>query len=141
VTLGSRRNLCINSEVASLKSDSKISERCLEKQKGNKKAQTIGENNDNIEPPKRKQKIDASETKPCEFKNKQKEKLFADHALGKIRDIESLMSLGDQTKACPYYGTRRALHDAQVRHLSGYHYIYMNTNVHVNCSSLTSPSA
>jgi chromosome transmission fidelity protein 1 len=92
VTLGSRRNLCINSEVTSLKSDSKISERCLEKQKGNKK--TPKENNGSTEPPKRKQKIDAFETKPCEFKNKQKEKLFADHALGKIRDIESLMSLG-----------------------------------------------
>jgi chromosome transmission fidelity protein 1 len=137
VTLGSRRNLCINSEVTSLKSDSKISERCLEKQKGNKKSQAVVESNDNTGPPKRKQKIDGPETKPCEFKNKQKEKLFADHALGKIRDIESLMALGDETKACPYYGTRRALHDAQVTHLDSYYFISFSKSVYSYINSFS----
>lgn len=122
VTLGSRRNLCINSEVTSLKSDSRMSERCLEKQKGDKKIQDVVETDNNSEPPKRKQKTKTSENKPCEFKSKQKEKLFADHALGTIRDIESLMTLGDQTKACPYYATRRTLHDAQVKQLSSYYF-------------------
>ena len=33
-----------------------------------------------------------------------------------IRDIEQLVSIGEELNACPYYGTRLAVPPAQVRH-------------------------
>lgn len=34
-----------------------------------------------------------------------------------IKDIEQLVSIGEELNACPYYGTRLAIPPAQVRHL------------------------
>ena len=33
-----------------------------------------------------------------------------------IKDIEQLVSIGEELNACPYYGTRLAIPPAQVRH-------------------------
>lgn len=112
ITLGSRRNLCINPDVMSSASDSKMSEDCLEMNKSRvKKNSTVS---DTSEQSSRKQKTKAVEVKPCAFHSKQREQNFADHALGGIRDIESLTSLGEELNACPYYATRRAVASAQV---------------------------
>ena len=35
-------------------------------------------------------------------------------ALVEVRDIEQLVGLGRQLKACPYFGTRLAIPDAEV---------------------------
>ena len=35
-------------------------------------------------------------------------------ALAEVRDIEQLVGLGRQLKACPYFGTRLAIPDAEV---------------------------
>lgn len=113
ITLGSRRNLCINPDVMSSLSDSKMSEDCLEMNKSRvKKVSTISASSEQLS---RRQKTKANEIKPCAFHSKQREQYFADHALGNIRDIESLTSLGEQLNACPYYATRRAVSNAQVR--------------------------
>ena len=112
VTLGSRRNMCINSEVTKLGSDSKISETCLEMQKS--KSRTLEATDDDYLIAKTK-KAKKSDMRPCQYHNRSKEQDFADNALGKIRDIESLITLGDNLEACPYYATRRAIHDAQVK--------------------------
>jgi chromosome transmission fidelity protein 1 len=101
--------MCINKEVTKLGSDSSISEMCLEMQKSKSK-----KSDERIEPVVRKQRTKISEVKPCQFHSKMREEGFADHALGKIRDIESLITLGEQAEACPYYATRRAVNNAQV---------------------------
>ena len=111
ITLGSRRNMCINSDVTKLRSDSKMSEMCLEMQKSKSKGSTSIDDDHLDSRKQRKLKVNI---KPCQHHKKMKEEEFANHALGKIRDIESLVSLGDDLGACPYYATRRAISDAQV---------------------------
>lgn len=109
VTLGSRKNMCINPDVNFVESDAKISEICLEMQKSRiaaKKAASLGD--------QRPAKKRTTGIMPCPFHAKQKELNFADHALGEIRDIESLTSLGKELETCPYYGSRKALLNAQV---------------------------
>jgi chromosome transmission fidelity protein 1 len=39
---------------------------------------------------------------------------FTDRALSLIQDIEDLKLLGKELNACPYYGTRNAVQDADV---------------------------
>lgn len=38
-----------------------------------------------------------------------------DKTLVKVRDVEEMVVLGRETKACPYYGSRLAVPAAQVR--------------------------
>lgn len=38
-----------------------------------------------------------------------------DHILATPRDIEDLAQLGRELKTCPYYGSRRAIKQAEVR--------------------------
>ena len=135
VTLGSRRNMCINPAVAALKSDGKISEACLELGKKTAKkgsdppssscggcsagagasatavASTAGQ------PAAKRQKPSkpaGKSTGPCPYHQRGKEARLADHALSRIRDIEDLVTLGTALETCPYYATRRAVQAAQV---------------------------
>ncbi|KAI4679531.1 hypothetical protein J4E81_010337 [Alternaria sp. BMP 2799] len=74
LTLGSRKNLCINSKVSKLGSATAINERCLELQQNSK-----------------------TESRCPHMPTKESEPLvndFRDHALAKIRDIEDLGVLG-----------------------------------------------
>lgn len=90
VTLGSRKNLCINPKVAKLGSVTAINERCLELQ----------------------QPGTASESKCPYVPNKENEALvldFRDHAMATIRDIEDFGKLGKKLGICPYYATRAAV--------------------------------
>lgn len=96
LSLGSRKNLCINKDVKRLGSTTAINERCLELQKSK------------------------DSSKKCSFiPNKDNETLvhqFRDHALAKIRDIEDLGHLGEKIGICPYYASRAAIKPSEASH-------------------------
>ncbi|KAJ3143835.1 DEAD H (Asp-Glu-Ala-Asp His) box helicase 11, partial [Irineochytrium annulatum] len=85
VSLGSRRNLCINPAVQALKSVHHMNDKCLELQK--------------------------TGSKGCKFLNKDKKTTdnFVDHIHAQVRDIEDLHTLGREHQLCPYYGSRAAI--------------------------------
>ncbi|KAN0101688.1 DNA repair helicase [Hyaloscypha variabilis] len=95
LTLGSRKNLCINPSVNKLNSLTAINERCSELQ----------------------QSSTAKEHK-CDFlPNKENQPLvntFRDHALASIRDIEDMGTLGKEIGICPYYASRTAIKPAEI---------------------------
>ncbi|KAH6643831.1 helicase C-terminal domain-containing protein [Boeremia exigua] len=86
LTLGSRKNLCINPKVSRLGNATAINERCLELQQAT--------SNDS--------RCFAMPTKDSEVSLIE----FRDNALAKIRDIEDLGTLGKQLGVCPYYASR-----------------------------------
>jgi len=96
LTLGSRRNLCINPKVASLRSATAINEKCLELQRPGPQAE-----------------------RKCPYlPNKENEPLvndFRDRVLASIRDIEDLPDLGKRLGICPYYASRPAIKPSEVR--------------------------
>ncbi|KAJ4992593.1 DNA repair helicase [Stagonosporopsis vannaccii] len=88
MTLGSRKNLCINPKVSRLGSATAINERCLELQQSG-----------------------SNECRCPSMPTKDNEGLlndFRDYALAKIRDIEDLGALGKKLGVCPYYASRSA---------------------------------
>lgn len=95
LTLGSRKNLCINPKVVRLPTQTAINERCIELQQSS-----------------------SSAAHKCSFlPKKDSEDLtwdFRDHALSRIRDIEDLAKLGEQLQICPYYASRPAIGPAEV---------------------------
>ncbi|KAJ8373528.1 hypothetical protein SKAU_G00041080 [Synaphobranchus kaupii] len=107
VTLGSRQNLCINEEVLRLGSAQLINERCLEmlKNKHEKREKPVDEE------PKRRRGVAKA---VCPFYRQEALQSLRDEILVKVRDIEQLVALGKETKACPYYGGRMALPAAQL---------------------------
>ncbi|WOL02168.1 hypothetical protein Cni_G10887 [Canna indica] len=99
--LGSRKNLCNNSEVLKLQNTNQINERCLELQKNKKdtKVKVLSE----------KGRIRCTKaTSGCPMLRKQKlQNLFKNEAHNKgALDIEDLVQLGSRIGTCPYYGTR-----------------------------------
>jgi chromosome transmission fidelity protein 1 len=95
LTLGSRKNLCINPKVNKLNSVTEINERCSELQ----------------------QSSTAKEHKCVFLPNKENQTLvntFRDHALASLRDIEDMGSLGKQIGICPYYASRAAIRPAEI---------------------------
>ncbi|KAF2807702.1 ATP-dependent RNA helicase-like protein chl1 [Mytilinidion resinicola] len=95
LTLGSRKNLCINPKVKNLGSAIAINERCLDLQKSGVSAE-----------------------RKCSFlPTKETEAVvndFRDHALAKIRDIEDLGVLGKKLGICPYYASRPAIKPCEI---------------------------
>ncbi|PNS21686.1 hypothetical protein CAC42_1540 [Sphaceloma murrayae] len=95
LSLGSRKNLCINKRVANLPSVSQINEQCQELQ-------------DSKTPADRR----------CQYlPNKDNETLaidFKHYALSRIRDIEDLAELGSKIGICPYYASRPAISPAEL---------------------------
>lgn len=95
LSLGSRKNLCINTKVNSLRSMTAVNERCLELQ--------------DAKTPKEQK---------CPFvPNKENEGSVLDfqhYALAKIRDIEDLGGLGKKLSVCPYYATRPTVKPSEV---------------------------
>ncbi|OQO01837.1 hypothetical protein B0A48_12310 [Cryoendolithus antarcticus] len=95
ISLGSRKNLCINPEVNKLESQTAINERCAELQQ----SKTPSE-------------------KKCSFlPNKDNQELvldFRDHALASIHDIEDLAAVGKKLRICPYYASRSAVDPAEI---------------------------
>ena len=94
LTLGSRKNLCINSKVSRLGNATAINERCVELQQAT-----------------------SAEGKCPHMPTKESETLvndFRDHALARIRDIEDLGALGKKLGVCPYYASRPAIQHCEV---------------------------
>jgi len=96
ITLGSRKNLCINPKINKPTStQTTINERCTE-----------------LQQPK------TPSAKKCPYlptKDSQTQTLdFKDHALASIRDIEDLASVGKKLGICPYYASRPAIAPAEI---------------------------
>jgi chromosome transmission fidelity protein 1 len=95
LTLGSRKNLCINPKVLKLRSATAMNEKCMDLQKSG-----------------------VSENQKCPYlPSKDNEHLvnqFRDLAVAEIRDIEDLGNLGKQLDICPYYASRSAIELAEV---------------------------
>ncbi|KAF2436023.1 putative DNA helicase [Tothia fuscella] len=95
LTLGSRKNLCINTKVNKLGSAAAISESCLELQKPGT----------------------ALDCKCPFMPTKETEALvndFRDHALASIKDIEDLGAVGKELGICPYYASRPAVRPSEI---------------------------
>ncbi|KAL8722661.1 MAG: hypothetical protein Q9225_000893 [Loekoesia sp. 1 TL-2023] len=95
LSLGSRKNLCINQKVASAGNTTAINERCLDLQQPS-----------------------TSPDKKCAFlPNEENEALvneFRDHTLAKVQDIEDLGALGKRIGICPYYSARASIKPSEV---------------------------
>ncbi|KAJ4375400.1 ATP-dependent DNA helicase chl1 [Neocucurbitaria cava] len=105
LTLGSRKNLCINDKVKRLGNATAINERCLELQSST-----------------------STESRCPHMPTKESETLineFRDYALAKIRDIEDLGSLGKKMGLCPYYASRPATKYCEVSDPSRPFIIYL----------------
>ena len=107
VTLGSRKNLCINPKVNRLSSATAINEKCLELQQPGTSADH------------RCSYLPNSENKGLVHD-------FRDNALAKIRDIEDLGYLGKRLGICPYYASRSTVGFSEVHNIS-FIYFYLLT--------------
>ncbi|XP_064609498.1 ATP-dependent DNA helicase DDX11-like [Liolophura sinensis] len=105
VSLGSRQNMCINDSVKKLKSLSLINDRCLEMQKNKKSGE---KNEEGVRVKKRKS------MGTCPFYKQDHLQDYRDRILMDVNDIEQMVTMGRQMKACPYYGSRFAVPSAQV---------------------------
>ncbi|KAG9455801.1 hypothetical protein H6P81_000309 [Aristolochia fimbriata] len=102
VSLGSRKNFCINEDVLRLGNSTRINEKCLELQKSKSKEVSKIKRSDGG----RIRRTKASSG--CPLLRKQKvQRQFRSEAseLGAL-DIEDLVQLGRVLGTCPYYGTR-----------------------------------
>lgn len=91
ISLGSRKNLCINKQISALSSAQRINEKCLELQTD-------------------------SNGSCCPFYNESKEPsmdlLLNSIERLKVADIEDLHGLGEKIGACPYYASRTSQESA-----------------------------
>ncbi|XP_041072361.1 ATP-dependent DNA helicase DDX11 [Carcharodon carcharias] len=107
VSLGSRQNMCVNDDVRHLRSVQMINDRCLEMQK-NKRADRKPSGTE--ESPNRKRKSRVT----CPFYSYEQMQFLRDELLVEVKDIEQLVLLGKEMKACPYYASRYAIPPAQL---------------------------
>ncbi|KAJ5652503.1 hypothetical protein N7507_009929 [Penicillium longicatenatum] len=95
LSLGSRKNLCINPKVQALENSTAINERCLDLQQSGVAA-----------------------NKKCTFlpsRNDEALKLqFRDHALATVKDIEDIGKVGKQIGICPYYASREVIKHSEI---------------------------
>ncbi|KAI8613865.1 helicase C-terminal domain-containing protein [Chytriomyces sp. MP71] len=92
VSLGSRKNLCINDAVMKLSSVARMNDACLDLQKGK------------------------GATTKCPYLPTEKKPFrdFSDAVHATVRDIEELSLFGKQRRVCSYYGTRASVPGAQI---------------------------
>ncbi|KAF9887134.1 ATP-dependent DNA helicase chl1 [Aspergillus nanangensis] len=95
LSLGSRKNLCINPRVAALENPTAINESCLELQQPGVSAE---------------QKCSFLPSKDDEASVVK----FRDNALAAVRDIEDLGTLGKKIGICPYYASRSVIKHTEV---------------------------
>ncbi|XP_047913880.2 ATP-dependent DNA helicase DDX11 isoform X2 [Anser cygnoides] len=105
VSLGSRQNLCVNEEVRRLGALQLINDRCMEMQK-NKHEKKSSEETEG-----KKRRVSRA---TCPFYSYEQMQFLRDEVLAEVKDIEQLVALGRETKACPYYGSRYAIPAAQL---------------------------
>lgn len=67
------------------------------------------------EKPGRRRRLEPRAT--CPFYNHKQLQLLRDEVLLEVKDIEQLVALGKEARACPYYGSRFAIPAAQVKTL------------------------
>ncbi|XP_032246702.1 ATP-dependent DNA helicase DDX11 isoform X2 [Phoca vitulina] len=106
VSLGSRQNLCINEDVKTLGSAQLINDRCMEMQRSKHEKSRAEEE----KPKRRRQERRAT----CPFYGYEQLQLLRDQVLVGVKDIEQLVTLGKEARACPYYGSRSAIPAAQL---------------------------
>ncbi|KAK9666160.1 hypothetical protein RND81_14G165300 [Saponaria officinalis] len=104
VTLGSRKNLCINEEVLKVGNPTSINERCLELQKSKKNG---GSKVKKLEPRGMMRRTKASAGCPMLRKQKLQKEFVNEVSQQEALDIEDLVNLGSRLGTCPYYGSRR----------------------------------
>ncbi|KAL4973236.1 helicase C-terminal domain-containing protein [Aspergillus desertorum] len=95
LSLGSRKNLCINPKVAALANPTAINERCLELQQSKTPVQL---------------RCSYLPTKEDEARTSS----FRDHALATVKDIEDLGKLGKKLGICPYYASRAVVSHSEI---------------------------
>ncbi|XP_069084247.1 ATP-dependent DNA helicase DDX11 [Pleurodeles waltl] len=105
VSLGSRQNLCVNEEVRNLGVVQLINDRCTELQKNKHEKKSD-------EPEGKKKRRESRGT--CPFYSYEQMQFFRDETLVEVKDIEQLVTMGKELKACPYYGSRFAIPAAQL---------------------------
>ncbi|KAM7022568.1 ATP-dependent DNA helicase DDX11 isoform 2-T2 [Passerculus sandwichensis] len=105
VSLGSRQNLCVNEEVRRLGALQLINDRCMEMQKNKHEKKSSEENGG------KKRRVSHT---VCPFYSFEQMQFLRDEVLVEVKDIEQLVSLGREAKACPYYGSRFAIPAAQL---------------------------
>ncbi|KAJ8028374.1 ATP-dependent DNA helicase DDX11 [Holothuria leucospilota] len=110
--LGSRQNLCINPSVKKLKSLTLINDKCLEMQKKKKDSNKKTEVSDTKKPKR------TTGGSGCQFYTQGTQEEIKDRIAVEALDIEQLVDLGRELKACPYYGTRHSVPFAQIVVLS-----------------------
>ncbi|CEJ56820.1 Putative DEAD_2 protein [Penicillium brasilianum] len=95
LSLGSRKNLCINPKVRALENSTAINERCLDLQQSGVAAD-----------------------KKCSFlPSKDDDALllqFRDHALATVKDIEDIGKVGKEIGICPYYASRSVIKHSEI---------------------------
>ncbi|CAL0325992.1 unnamed protein product [Lupinus luteus] len=103
VSLGSRKNLCINHEVIALGNSTRVNERCLElQQKKKNKASKIK----NLKVGAGVHRTKASSGCPMLRKRSLQREFRIEASQRGPLDIEDLASLGRTLGTCPYYGSR-----------------------------------
>ncbi|CAI7668065.1 unnamed protein product [Penicillium bialowiezense] len=95
LSLGSRKNLCINPTVRALENNTAINEKCLDLQQPGVAAD-----------------------KKCKFiPSKDDEALaleFRDHTLATVKDIEDIGQVGKKLGICPYYASRPVIKHSEI---------------------------
>uniref|UniRef100_A0AC11BKX0 DEAD/H-box helicase 11 n=1 Tax=Ovis aries TaxID=9940 RepID=A0AC11BKX0_SHEEP len=109
VSLGSRQNLCVNGDVRKLGSVQLINDRCVEMQRSKHERKSITEEE---EPTRRRRRQEPRAT--CPFYSHERLQLLRDEVLAGVKDVEQLVALGKEARACPYYGGRFAIPAAQL---------------------------
>ncbi|XP_075408332.1 ATP-dependent DNA helicase DDX11 isoform X1 [Tenrec ecaudatus] len=111
VSLGSRQNLCVNKDVNRLGSVQLINDRCVEMQRSKHAPSSEKRSKAEAEKPKRRRQEGGT---ACPFYNHEQMQLLRDEVLLEVKDIEQLVALGKEARACPYYGSRLAIPAAQL---------------------------
>ncbi|XP_021298743.1 ATP-dependent DNA helicase DDX11 isoform X2 [Herrania umbratica] len=111
VSLGSRKNFCINEEVLRLGNPTRINERCLELQKSKKKEiskiKSLGAEG-------RIRQTKASSGCPMLRKHKLQRQFRSEISQQGALDIEDVVQLGRNIGTCPYYGSRSMITPADL---------------------------
>ncbi|KAB2612824.1 ATP-dependent RNA helicase DDX11 [Pyrus ussuriensis x Pyrus communis] len=108
VSLGSRKNCCINEEVLKLGNSTRINERCLELQKKRTRIRMFQNegNKYNLGARVRIRMNKASCGCPMLRKHKVQKEFRSMMSQHGALDIEDLVDLGKSMRTCPYYGSR-----------------------------------
>ncbi|XP_030765068.1 ATP-dependent DNA helicase DDX11 [Sitophilus oryzae] len=107
VSLASRQNYCINSNVKKLNNMNLINEKCIDMQKKQKSKTVLTDEGKSV----KKQKTSNCQ---CPYYKQNTIEDLKHFTLSEIHDIEDLVQIGKEISACPYYSSRKAAEDAEI---------------------------